>query len=46
MFLFWEIDFSKLPWIARLIDVMLSFFSISFALSYYKAMKERIDKID
>lgn len=46
MFLFWETDFTKLPWIARLIDVILSFLSLSFATSYYDKMKELVDKID
>lgn len=46
MFLFWETDFTKLPWIARLIDVILCFFSISFASSYYDKMKDSVNKID
>lgn len=46
MFIFWEIDFTKLPWIARLIDVILGFFSISFASSYYDKMKDSVNKID
>lgn len=46
MFIFWETDFTKLPWIARLIDVILSFFSISFASSYYDKIKDSVNKID
>lgn len=46
MFIFWETDFTKLPWIARLIDVILSFFSLSAASSYYDKMKDSVNKID
>lgn len=46
MFVFWETDFTKLPWIARLIDVILSFISLSFASSYYDKMKEFVNKIN
>lgn len=46
MFIFWETDFTKLPWIARLIDVILSFLSLSFATSYYDKMKKSVNKID
>lgn len=46
MFIFWETDFTKLPWIARLIDVILSFFSLSAASGYYDKMKDSVNKID
>ena len=46
MFIFWETDFTKLPWIARLIDVILSFFSLSTASVYYDKMKDSVGKID